>query len=286
MKQSAQASWQTSLRNVSAKSIPNAEESAQVYWANRRAPGTARSIGAAEGQAPLGDLNRACPPTRIRDVREAARTLSRVGIKARFNRMTNRGSFCLDLHQFQLGATDLLCTTWGTDVWGTVELQGRVAVVVNPAPAKPSIYATSQDCLAASAKVAPILPPERRIAIFRPASCPVVILSAKVTDLGQRLQRGAGMGSDTPNFEPFLNRCSPEGRRFQRLLDFVLRDLSEDPSLVHHSIARRQLDDLVLNGILSLPGSHHDLVGRSISRESVASAVVRRAGDCSRPVRA
>ena len=85
------------------------------------------------------------------------------------------------------------------------------------------------------------------------------------------------MGADTLNFEPFLDRCSPEGRRFQRLLDFVLRDLSEDPSLVHHSIARRQLDDLVLNGILSLPGSHHDLVGRSISRESVASAVVRRA---------
>ncbi len=208
---------------------------------------------------------------------EAARTLSSVGIQARFNRMTNRGSFSLDLHHFKLGATDLVCTTWGTDVWSTVELQSRVAVVVNPVFAKPSIYTTSEDCLAASATVAPILPPGRRIEVFRPASCPVVVLSANVTDLGQRLQRVAGMNADSPNFEPVLNRCSPEGRRFQRLLDFVMLELIEDPSLVGHPIACRQLDDLILEGILSLPGSHHGLVGRSSSRESVASAVVRRA---------
>ncbi len=277
MKQPAQQSWQTSRRDVSATSIPDAEESAQAYWANRRSAGPARSTGAVEGQASLGDLNRACPPTRIRDVGEAARTLSRVGIKTRFNRTTSRGSFSLDLHQFQLGATGLLCTTWGTDVWGTVELQGRVAVVVNPVFAKPSIYATSADCLTASATVAPILPPGRRIEVFRPASCPVVVLSAKVTDMSLRLQRGVGLNANAPNFQPFLSRRSPEGGRLQRLLDFVMRELTEDPSLVRHPIARRQLDDLILDCILSLPGSHHDLVDRSISRESVASAIVRRA---------
>ena len=277
MKQSAQESWQTNRRDVSATSIPDAEESAQVYWANRRSAGPARSIGAVEGQASLGDLNRACPPTRIRDVGVAVRALSSVGIKARFNRITSRGSFFLDLHQFHLGATDLVCTTWGTAVWGTVELQSRVAVVVNPVFAKPSIYSTSENCLAASATVAPILPPGRRIEVFQPASWPVVFLCAKVTDLGQCLRRGAAMSADSPNFEPALNRRSPEGRRLQRLLDFVMRELSEDPSLVRHPIVRRQLDDLILSGILLLPGSHYGPAGRSISRESVASAVVRRA---------
>ncbi len=277
MKQSAQALRETSSWPVSSRAMPGAEASAQVCRANRRSAGPVRSIGAAEGLAALGELNRACPPKRIRDVAEAVRTLSRVGIKARFNRMTNRDSFSLDLQQFQLGATDLLCTTWGTDVGGTVELQGRVVVVVNPVPAKPSIYATSQDCLAASATVAPILPPARRIEVFRPAFCPVVILSAKVTDLVQRLPRGAWMGADPPNFEPFVHRRSAEGRRLQRVLDFVLRELSEDPTLVRHPIARRQLDDLILDCMLSLPGSHHDRVGPSVSRESVASAVVRRA---------
>ncbi len=277
VKQSAQVVWETGKCDVSGKSIPDAEESAQVYWANRRSAGPARSTGAIEGQASLGDLNRACPPTRIRDVGEAGRILSSVGIKVRFNRITSRGSFSLDLHRFRLGATDLVCTTWGTDVWSTVELQSRVAVVVNPVFAKPSTYTTSEDCFAASATVAPILPPGRRIEVFRPALCPVVVLSAKVTDLGQRLQRVTGMNTGSPNFDPVLNRRSPEGRRLQRLLDFVMRELSEDPSLVHHPISRRQLDDLILDGILSLPGSHYGLVGRSISRESVASAVVRRA---------
>ena len=130
-------------------------------------------------------------------------------------------------------------------------------------------------CVPTSGLPGTIQLPERGIEALRPAFCPVAILSAKVTDLGQRLQRGAWMGGDSPNFEPFVNRCSAEGRRLQRVIDFVLRELSEDPTLVRHPIARRQLDDLILDCMLSLPGSHHDRVGPSVSRESVASAVVR-----------
>ena len=73
-----------------------------------------------------------------------------------------------------------------------------------------------------------------------------------------------------------MNREGPEGRRFQRLIDFALGELRDNPSAIENPIIRRQLDDAVLGGILSLPGKHHRfLMDRSSS--SAGAAIVRRA---------
>ncbi len=103
----------------------------------------------------------------------------------------------------------------------------------------------------------------------------MVILCARLDDLERLFREITGSERGCLEFDSALNRESPEGRRLQRLIDFALEELSLNPSAVDNPIIRRQLDDLVLGGILSLPGKHHRLIDRSNS--SVGAAVVRRA---------
>ncbi len=211
----------------------------------------------------------------IRDVEEAAQTFSSVEVDIRFDRLKDRSAFALDFAAVRMGAAELMTTTWGTDTWFKVESASDVAVVVNPACGAPSVFTTSGESVLASRTIAPILLPEREIRVFRPAGTPLLLLCARMDDLERLLREITGSDRGWLEFSSGLNRESPEGRRLQRIIDFALGELSLNPSAVDNPIVRRQLDDLVLGGILSLPGKHHRLIERS--NGSLGAAVVRRA---------
>ena len=211
----------------------------------------------------------------IRDVEEAAHAFAEAGIDIRLSRVEEGSNFSLDIKMIQLGATELVWTRWGTDNWMTAVLPGRMAVVVNPTREKPSVFTTSGRSVPASSEDAPILLPGRKIRVFRPARSPLIVLSARMKDLDRRHEELTGTTSGRLEFDLGLKLRSRAGRRLQRLVDFVVGELEDDPSAAHHPIIRRQLDDLLLGGLLLLPGRHHGLLGRSKSADG--SAVVRRA---------
>ena len=103
----------------------------------------------------------------------------------------------------------------------------------------------------------------------------MLVLSASLKELERLFGEIAGIHPGRLDFEPGLNLERPEGRRLQRLIHFTLGELSANPPALDNPILRRQLDDFVLSGILSLPGNHHRLLDPSNS--SAGIAVVRRA---------
>ena len=216
------------------------------------------------------------PSTPIRDVEGAVEAFSTAGVDLRVDRLQDPGAFSLEIAVIQMGVAELVSTKWGTDNWLRVELPGQVAVVVNPFRGTPSLFTTSGESIGATMTTAPILQPQREVKIFRPANSPVWVLSAHVKYLERLFREITGSDRGGLDFESGLNRESPEGRRFQRLIDFTLEELRANPSAVDNPIIRRQLNDAVLGGMLLLPGKHHRfLMERSTS--FAGSAVVRRA---------
>ena len=115
----------------------------------------------------------------------------------------------------------------------------RVAVVVNLYGSAPSIFTVSGDKVAASTRTAPVIQPEKRIGIFRPAGTPLLVLSASLKELERLLGEIAGIHPARLDFEPGLNLESPEGRRLQRLISFSLGELSANPRALDNTILRR-----------------------------------------------
>ncbi len=215
------------------------------------------------------------PITAIRDVDEAARAFSNAGIDVRIERMRDQLDFSFHFQLFPLGAAELICTNWSTDNWSRAEFTDRMAVMIDPKGTAPSVFTTSGHSVPASVGLAPILQPGRHIKVFRPAQTPLWVLSANMKDLERLLREFSGNETACLDFAPSLDRESPEGRRFARLVNFAVEELRLDPSASQNPIIRRQLDDLILGGILALPGNHHHQI--VCSSGCVASTVVRRA---------
>ncbi|MDJ0861308.1 MAG: AraC family transcriptional regulator [Gammaproteobacteria bacterium] len=215
------------------------------------------------------------PTKRIRDVEEALDAFSKVEVDIRFDRQNDRRSFSLEFNAVRLGAAGLMTTKWGTDSYFKAESSSYMAVVISPADATPSVFTTSGETVVASTTTAPILHPEREVSIIRPAEIPVSILSVRLRELEQLFQDITGTDAGHLEFDSSLDLESAQGRRLLRVIGFALQELSTNPSAVDHPIVRRQLDDLVLSGFLSLPGQHHRLV--DLSTSNVGTAIVRRA---------
>lgn len=213
--------------------------------------------------------------TPIRDPDEAEQAFSSAGIDLQIDRIADRNAFSIDFDLYPFGAAELVYTKWGTDSWMRAQLSDRLAVILNPNGAIPSVFTTAGEAIPASQGTAPILLAEREIKVFRPTESPVFVLSAEMRDLERLFRDITGRDHGRLDFELVLNRESPEGRRFERLINFIVWELSAEPSAVDSPIFRRQFDDLVLGGLLSLPGQHHRLIDGANS--SAAPGVVRRA---------
>lgn len=213
--------------------------------------------------------------TPIRDGGVVTQAFSKAGIELRFDRLKDPKRFSVEFKAYPMGGAQLVCTKWATDAWLRAALPDRVAVMVNPPGSTPSVFTISGDSIAASTRTAPILQPERKVNVFRPANAPLLVLSVHLKDLERLLRDITRTDPGRIEFESGLNLESSEGERFQRLVTFALEELSANPSALDNPIMRRQLDELILSGILSFPGAHHRLIDRSNS--SVGAAVVRRA---------
>jgi AraC-like DNA-binding protein len=224
---------------------------------------------------PYDDPHSDHPTTLIRDVEEAAHAFSTAGIDAWIDRIRDRSAFSIDFKAYPMGGAQLVCTTWGTDGWGRVELPDRMAVMVNPSGSLPSVFTISGESVPASTRTAPIIQPGRKINVFRPAHAPILALSADLKDLERLFREVTGTESGGLKFASSFDLDTPEGRRFQRAINYAFNELQEEPSAIDNPIIRRQLDDFVLCALLSLPGDHHRLIDRAGS--SVGSAVVRHA---------
>jgi AraC-like DNA-binding protein len=224
---------------------------------------------------PAGHAQPTLRTTPIRDPDEAVQAFSTAGIDVRLERVKEPRTFSIDFDLYPFGAAELVCTNWSTDSWMKVELSGRMAIILNASGDVPSVFTTSGDEIPASTGTAPILMPDREIRVFRPTGTPLFVLSADMKDLKRLFLDGTGRDPGRLDFELALNRESAAGRRFERLVTFAVGELSADPSAIENPIFRRQLDELILGGLLLLPGQHHRLIDQSST--SIGSALVRRA---------
>ena len=218
-------------------------------------------------------------PTRsaalITDADEAVQAFAQAGIDLRFDRIKDRGTLDLHMDAFPMGATQLVCTTWGSETWSKVEMSGCMGVVMNANASSPSVFTTAGEAIPADSRFSPIIQPGRDVEVFRTARAPLFVLTAETRDVERFLREVTGVDHPNLDFESSLSRRTPEGRRFHRVVSFVANELKLDPSAVNHPIVRRQLDDVLLGAILSLPGAHQ----RSIDQTKgiASSGVVRRA---------
>ena len=226
-------------------------------------------------QMPYADPISAHATVVIRDPEVAAESLAAAGMEVGYERIEKRSAFGLTVKDLPLGATHLVRTEWNTDTWLRINLIDHVGLALNPSNDTRSVFTTPVGTVCASAKMAPIGQPDIQNSIFRPSGAPLLVLTAEMKELERLFREITGADAGRLEFASALDRESPEGRRIQRLINYTVNELREEPSAVDNPIIRRQLDDLVLSAFLSLPGSHHRLIDRS--RASVGSAVVRRA---------
>ncbi len=226
-------------------------------------------------QMPYDDPHSARPATLIRDPDEAAQAFSKAGIDPRFERLNDRSAFSLEFQSYPMGGAQLVCTKWGTDTWLRVKFTDRMAVIVSPDDFTPSVFTISGEDIPASTRSAPIMQPDRKINVFRPEETPLLVLSADLKDLQRLFRDITGTDPGHLEFASGFDWDTPEGRRLKRLINYAVNELREEPSAVLNPIIRRQLDDLVLSALLSLPGDHHRLIDSASS--SIGSSVVRRA---------
>ncbi len=238
-------------------------------------PPERRTICLLDGEEVGPDARSARLTRPIRDVEEALASFSRAGFHVRFERIQDPSAFSFDLSVFRVGAVQLVRTVWGTDSLSRLETPDHVAIIVNPTSAAPSVFTTGGESVPTSVTESPIMQPGRETRVLRRAESPLVVVVADMKDLERHFQEITGTDRGCLEFALGFNRGSPEGRRFQRSLGFAVGELCLNPSAVNNPIVRRQLDDLLMGGILSLPGTHHRALDRSMG--SVGSAVVRRA---------
>jgi AraC-like DNA-binding protein len=236
---------------------------------------------------PYDDPQSADSPTLIRDPDEAAEVFSKAGIDPQFERIRDRGAFSVDFKNYAMGGAELVCTQWGTDTWLRVNFTDRMAVIVSPDDFTPSVFTISGQDVPASTKSAPIMQPDRKISVFRPEQTPLFVLSADLKELQRHFRDITGTDPGHLEFASGLDRDTPEGKRFQRIINYAVNELQEEPSALLNPIIRRQLDDLVLSTLLTLPGDHHRLIDSATGL--VASSIVRRAeefmgGNVERPI--
>lgn len=224
---------------------------------------------------PLDDPKSADSPTLILDPDEAADVFSKAGIDPQFERIRDRRAFSVDFKNYAMGGAELVCTQWGTDTWLKVNFTDRMAVIVSPDESTPSVFTISGEDVPATTKSAPIMQPDRKISVFRPEHTPLLVLSADLQELRRHFRDITGTEPGDLEFALGLDRNTPEGRRFQRIINYAVNELQAEPAAILNPIIRRQLDDLVLSSLLTLPGDHHRLIDSATA--SVASSVVRRA---------
>ena len=179
---------------------------------------------------PFDDPQSADSPTLIRDPDEAAEVFSKAGIDLQFERTRNRGAFSVDFKNYAMGGAELVCTQWGTDTWLRVNFTDRMAVIVSPDDFTPSVFTISGDDVPASTKSAPIMQPDRKINVFRPEQTPLFVVSADLKELQRHFRDITGTDSGQLEFASGLDRDTPEGKRFQRIINYAVNELQEEPS--------------------------------------------------------
>ncbi len=213
--------------------------------------------------------------SRIGDVEEVVQAFSRAGIELRLDRIRDPHRFSVEFKAFPMGGAQLVRTRWATDAWMSARFTDRMAVMVNPSEVTPSVFTISGDNLAASKGAAPVIQPQQRISVFRPAEAPLLVLTADLKDLERQFREITRIDAVSLDFGSLLDLESPEGRRLRRLIRYALEELKANPAALDNPIVRRQLDDLVLSGILSFPGQHHRLLDHG--NNPGGTAVVSRA---------
>ncbi|MDJ0861295.1 MAG: AraC family transcriptional regulator [Gammaproteobacteria bacterium] len=214
-------------------------------------------------------------PVILRDVEGVVQAFANAGIELRVDRITDRSNFAVEFKAYPMGAAQLIRTQWATDAWVRAKWTDHMAVVMNPSRLTPSVFTISGVRVAASTSTAPIVQPGQAIKVFRPAKAPLLVLSADTDQLARHFREITLTDPGPLGFELSLNLASLEGKRVQQLVRFVLHELSTNPSALDNPIVRSLLDDMVLGGMLALPGQHLRCIdGPNCSS---GSAVVRRA---------
>ncbi len=203
-----------------------------------------------------GDSQAQHRPAPIRDVEETERAFASGGFELRVTGLEKRSAFAMNFELYQLGQAEVICTRWGTGGWMNLELPGRMAVIIDLGSPHPSVFETSGNAVPATRSTAPILQPDREMHVFRPANSPLFVLSADMRDLNTYFQDLVGPNRAGLEFEPAMDRRSPEGKRFERLVNFALGELKAEPLALENPIYRRQFDDLILSALVGLPGAH------------------------------
>lgn len=240
--------------------------------------------------------------TSTRDVEKAEAILSSNLTELRIRKASTPGRFGLRMNGVDFGRTQIIFNKFAADTRvDPGEVEEAVLLVIGCG--KPSVVHIDGEQVVCTGDIAAIISPSRRVFNERPAGSGVLVLRASSGAIEQRYREDTGRGlSKGIVFEDRANLTKPPWTALSRSLEFLLETLQDDPSVLEHPHFRRGFDDLLLGGLLSLPHSHHDRMGRRVGAamprvvrqakefmeaqalEAIAIPDILRACNCSRSV--
>ena len=210
------------------------------------------------------------------DPDEAQSILSRELVDLRITKVVNPKDFQLQMNTVCLGKSTLSYNRFGADTSiDPGQIEDTIVFAINIG--SPVAVYIDGELIASSDQQAPILSPARRVHHHRYAGSSALLVRASYDTIATRFQQTTGRRLRKPiRFAPSIDLSTGVGAQARQLVHFLTQSLAQDKSILNNPLLRTGYDEMLLNLLLALPGSHSDALTADRSG-TVLPAVVRKA---------
>jgi AraC-like DNA-binding protein len=185
-------------------------------------------------------------------------------------------SFNMALNVAPLGGSALIYNSYGARI-GIDAGRIQEAFVLGITFRGKTNLVVDGDALCVSKSTAVVVSPDSRVSMNRSLDSGEMVLRVPADDLNRRFWELTGRAPRQPIvFEPAVDINRGPGARMRRAVDYVVKELTSDPSGLQNGAIRSAYNELLVNHLLYLPGQHSEelLVDK---REGIAPGRVFRA---------
>jgi len=176
----------------------------------------------------------------------------------RIMHIADQSTFNLKLNGVHFGHTSLLFNRYGSDT--IIKSNQPVdAVIFTLGGNIPSSFHLNDKPVEVSSRNAVVVAPGQKVYVERPDKSEILVLRASFSELRHHLERLVNHHCrGTLEFERSIELTSGHGAKLKRLVDNLVFDLETNESLMDTPGIRKNINEMILTALLSLPHNHSE----------------------------
>lgn len=207
------------------------------------------------------------------DPEEAEAVLSRELADLRLESVEDPRGFRFEMQGAHLGQTLLGYNRFDADTVIRVDDVEDVLVLVIGV-GSPAVFQIDGEAIVTT-ESGVLVSPSRRMIIHRPAGSAIYIVRTTLGVVDDRLREVMGRHPGGMSFRRSVDLSAGAGMQARHLVGSLTESLQRDGSILENPLIRSGFNDMLLNSILALPGSHLEVILGE--QPPVAPGLVRRA---------